>query len=116
MLGEGADSLFSACGNHWLIWTGETGQLRSLNYDYQRRQREQEMAKQYRENGSIYVFKPAVLRQFRNRLGGKMAVYPMEYWSSFQLDSPEHLELLEWILAKPAYHGPRSLVEARSPR
>ena len=103
LLVAGADSLFSACENHWLIWARETGQPRSLNYDYQRRQREQEMAKQYRENGSIYVFRPSVLRQSHNRLGGHIAIYEMDYWSSFQLDTPEHCELIAWILEHPDY-------------
>jgi len=96
-----ADSLFSACENTCLIWgVKDGGLLRSVNYDYRSRQREQDMAKQYRENGSIYVFRPEILRRHNNRLGGKIAVYEMDYWSSFQLDSPEHIDLLEWILRR----------------
>lgn len=60
------------------------------------------MALQYRENGSIYVFKPEILRQFNNRLGGRIAVYEMDYWSSFQLDTEEHVRLLGWVLNSPA--------------
>jgi YrbI family 3-deoxy-D-manno-octulosonate 8-phosphate phosphatase len=74
-----------------------------LNYDYRKRQREQDMHKQYRENGSIYVFHPSILRQYNNRLGGKIAVYEMDYWSSFQIDMPEHVDLVEWIMHRPGY-------------
>ncbi len=100
---SGADSLFSACENNRLIWALRGTELVSINYDYRRRQREQDMAVQYRENGSIYVFKPEILRTLGNRLGGKMAVYVMDYWSSFQVDTPEHVELLQWIMQRPEY-------------
>ena len=56
------------------------------------------MPPQYLENGSIYIFKPWVIRQLNNRLGGRIALYEMNYWSSFQLDTPEDVELLEWIM------------------
>jgi N-acylneuraminate cytidylyltransferase len=64
------------------------------------------MPKQYRENGSIYVFRPVILRDHNNRLGGKIVVYEMDYWSSFQLDTPEHAELLEWIMARTSCASP----------
>ncbi len=95
---EKADSLFSACENNRLIWKVEDGKPYSINYNYHKRQREQDMKMQYRENGSIYVFRPEILRRQRNRLGGKIAIYEMDYWSSFQIDTPEHIELVEWIL------------------
>jgi len=93
-----ADSLFSACREASHVW-GEGGSgLESLTYDWHDRQREQEMGQLYRENGSIYVFRTRVLRETGNRLGGRIIVFPMDYWSSFQLDEPEHVDILEWIL------------------
>ena len=64
------------------------------------------MPHQVRENGSIYVFRPTVLRECANRLGGRIAVHGMDYWSSFQLDRPQDVELLEWILGQPGYSLP----------
>jgi YrbI family 3-deoxy-D-manno-octulosonate 8-phosphate phosphatase len=93
-----ADSLFSATASRWLIWGVRDGSPLPLNYDSARREREQDMAEQWRENGSLYVFRPRVLRELENRLGGKIVLYPMDYWSSFQLDTREDAELLEWIL------------------
>lgn len=98
MLQEGADSLFSGCKNDKFVWRKIKDGLRSLNYDYQSRPREQDFPEEYRENGSIYVFKPWVLADLDNRLGGKITVYEMDYWSSFQVDSTEDLDLCEWIL------------------
>jgi N-acylneuraminate cytidylyltransferase len=95
---EGADSLMSACENTRFIWAVGTEGPRSLNYDYRNRRRDQELEPQFQENGSIYVVRPALLRATRNRLGGKIAIYAMDVWSSFQVDSPEDLELCDWIL------------------
>lgn len=104
LLIDGADSLFSACENSRLIWgVGADGAPHSINYDHRNRKREQVMERQYRENGSIYVFRPTILRSENNRLGGRMTVYEMDYWSSFQIDTPEHMELIEWVLGRPEY-------------
>jgi CMP-N,N'-diacetyllegionaminic acid synthase len=94
-----ADSLFSAHPEKAHTWTREGGALRSVSYDWRNRRREQDMDAQLRENGSIYVFRPELLRREGNRLGGTIVVYEMDWWSSFQLDEPEHAELLDWILS-----------------
>ncbi len=98
LLEENADSLFSACRNDKFIWALDKGRPKPLNYDYKKRKREQDFPVQFRENGSIYIFRPEILRKSSNRLGGKMLVYEMDYWSSFQIDTPEDVELIEWIL------------------
>ena len=110
---ETADSLFSVTDSRWLLWRRQHDELTSLNYDYRRRQRDQDHPDEYRENGSIYVFKPWVLRQSANRLGGRMAIYPMDYWSSFQVDATEDLELVEWILARTERASRRASLPAR---
>ncbi len=98
LIDEDADSLLSAARNFGLIWSkGEQG-VRSLTYDHKTRKREQDMDEQYRENGSIYVFKPEILREHNNRLGKKIAIYEMDMWSSFQVDAPEDVVLINWIL------------------
>ena len=97
------DSLFSATKNDHLIWGEHDDRLKSINYDYRQREREQDMPSQYRENGSIYVFRPEILRRFNNRLGGHIVIYEMDYWSSFQLDNKIHVELLEWILRRSGF-------------
>jgi len=100
LLDSGADSLFSATASKWLFWRSSGLWAESFNYDYRQRQREQDMTNEWRENGSIYVCKPWMLQKHRNRLGGKVAVYEMGYWSSFQVDSLEDLELCDWILRR----------------
>jgi N-acylneuraminate cytidylyltransferase len=99
MVTEGkADTVFSACKNSSLLWRHRDGAWHSLNYDYRNRQRDQDFPLEVRENGSIYALKPWVLRRFKNRLGGRIAVYEMDDWCSFQVDEPKDLKLCEWIL------------------
>ena len=104
LLSEGADSLFSATESRRLLWRQEGDKLSSLNYDYCSRQREQDMPEEFLENGSIFVFKPWVIRQYNNRLGGKIAIYEMDYWSSFQIDSLEDFQLCEWVISQQCRH------------
>jgi YrbI family 3-deoxy-D-manno-octulosonate 8-phosphate phosphatase len=101
-----ADSLFSATENRDLLWRIHAGSPEPLNYNPADRRREQDMDPQIRENGSIYVFRPHVLRDQGHRLGGTTAVYEMDYWTSFQLDDPSHVPLLDWILRRPEFRPP----------
>lgn len=92
---EGLDSSFSgAVLDDFLIWekTPE-GVFRSFNYDFRNRGRRQDRIPQYVENGSFYIFKPAVIGE-GNRLGGKIGIYLMDFWQSFEIDNYEDLELL----------------------
>jgi N-acylneuraminate cytidylyltransferase len=100
LLDAGADSLLSVTASHRFLWRKESSGWNSLNYDYHSRPRRQDRPREYAENGSIYVFKPWVLRQFNNRLGGKIAIYEMDYWSSFEIDTEEDFALCEWILER----------------
>jgi N-acylneuraminate cytidylyltransferase len=97
---SGADSLFSASRSRCFLWRlGPDGPV-PLNYDYRKRIRDQDFAPEYVENGSLYVFRPEFLRRTNNRLGGKIAVYEMDPWSSLELDDPEDIAPIEWALAR----------------
>ena len=95
-----ADSLFSACTMHGFVWRKAEDELRSVSYDFHNRQRRQEIGRDLLENGSIYVFKPHILRETGNRLGGRIAVFEMDPLDSFQIDEPGDLALIERILAQ----------------
>ena len=98
LLKTGADSIFSATVNHGLIWRQSDEGPKSLNYDYRDRKRDQEQPREFRENGSIYVFKPWVLKELNNRLGGRIEVYEMPFSNSYQVDSREDFEICELLL------------------
>ena len=102
LLDQQADSLLSVFASHRFLWQMEDQRPRSVNYDYRARPRRQDRKPEFMENGSIYVFRPWVLRELNNRLGGKIAVYEMDFWSSFEIDDLTDLELCNWILQR---HG-----------
>lgn len=103
---EGADSCFSACPVHGFVWRHGTDALRPLTYDHERRPRRQDLGgDDWQENGSIYVFAPWVLDDLGNRLGGRVALWPMHPLDSFQVDEPGDLELIDSLFALRA---PRS--------
>lgn len=97
LLHSHADSVFSACRYEGHVWQFKNGQL-SATYDYQSRQMRQEKPEELTENGSIYIFKPWVLREFNNRLGGKIAVYRMHVLDSLQVDEPADLEMFAQLM------------------
>jgi YrbI family 3-deoxy-D-manno-octulosonate 8-phosphate phosphatase len=92
---EGADSLFSGSPVHGFLWRLHGGQLRSVSMDYHRRPRRQDVGEDFIENGSIYIFKPWVLREHKNRLGGKIVLFREPPLNIFQVDEPGDLALLE---------------------
>ncbi len=101
---EAADSLFSACTVHGFVWRQQGDALDALTYDHSQRPRRQDIGEDLLENGSIYLFKPEILRNHDNRLGGKVAVHRMDPLDSFQIDEPADLELFERLmeLRRPA--------------
>ena len=58
----------------------------------------QEIAKSYLENGSFYIFKPQLIRKYKNRLNGKIGMYVMEKYKSFQIDNQEDLKICSAIM------------------
>ncbi len=100
---ERADSLLSATKNERFLWRMKDGSGTPINYDYRKRMRDQDHPEEYQENGSIYLFKPGLLLEGKNRLGGRIAIHRMDYWSSFQVDDPEDFDLLEWVMARSSH-------------
>ncbi len=98
------DSLLSVAPSHRFLWTqDEDGSPRSINFDYAHRQRRQDLPPQYVENGSIYAFKPWVLEQEKNRLGGTLDLYIMPQESGMEIDSLLDFELVEYVMQTRGY-------------
>jgi len=105
-IAQGADSLFSdAVLDDFCAWHEEGGVLKGKTFDPFNRGRRQDRKPLFLENGSIYVFKPALLRKAGNRLGGKIARYSMDFWKSFEIDTVENIELCEYFFRKHLLAG-----------
>lgn len=100
---EGADSLLSVSPTHVFLWENTEQGPQSINYDYRHRQRRQDMNPQYMENGSIYIFKPWVLNELNNRLGGKISLYVMPQSCAWQIDDYRDIPIIEAYMKEQSY-------------
>lgn len=106
---EKADSLLSAArlNSSFFAWEIVNDRLRSITYDYKNRPRRQDIAPNYRENGSIYIFKPEIMKREKNRLGGKMILYPMPLWRSYEIDESEDIGICEYFMHRIIEEHPK---------
>ncbi len=95
-----ADSVVSVSPSHLFLWEEQDGSAVAVNRDWRVRPRRQDMAPRYRENGSIYIFKPWVLRQGNNRLGGKIVLFKMTEEAGVDIDSEMDLEWASFLLQR----------------
>ena len=96
---EEGDSLVSVSPSHRFLWEEVNGVAKSINYDYRHRPRRQDMNPQYGENGSIYMFKPGVLKENKTRLGGKISLYVMSEIAAVEIDSEEDFQMIEFFMS-----------------
>ncbi|WP_323291768.1 acylneuraminate cytidylyltransferase family protein [Crocosphaera sp. XPORK-15E] len=96
---EQADSLLSVSPSHRFLWEEVDGVAQSINYDYRHRPRRQDMNPQYVENGSIYIFKPWILKETGNRLGGKISLFVMSEMAALEIDSVDDFEMIDFLMS-----------------
>ncbi|MCF6469600.1 sialic acid synthase [Nonomuraea sp. MG754425] len=86
-----ADAVVSGLPTHEFLWTaGGSG----VNHDPAVRQRRQDRAPEFRENGAFYVMRTAGLRAHGHRFFGEIAVQPVPVKHAIEIDNPEDLELV----------------------
>tara|TARA_Y100000996_G_C22375231_1_gene582764 strand:+ start:64 stop:729 length:666 start_codon:yes stop_codon:yes gene_type:complete len=93
---EKSDSLLSVFKKMWFIWKKRNKYFSPTNFNYLKRPRSQDFI-QYQENGAIYITKPKIFKKNKNRLGGKISVYKMDFWNSFDIDTIEDFKKTEKI-------------------
>lgn len=94
------DSLISVSpiGDFYIWEKNKRGVWNSVNYNYKNRPRRQNFSPQFEENGSFYFFKPEILRKYKNRIGGNIGVYEMDFWKLFEIDEYNDIFLCEVIM------------------
>ena len=95
-----ADSLLSVYPSHVFLWEERQGLAAPILFDYNHRPMRQAMTNQFQENGAIYVFKPEVLLEGRNRLGGKIVLYKMPEQASLDIDTEMDMIVAEIMLKR----------------
>ena len=95
------DSLFSATIlEDYCIWKKEDNKYSSMSYDYKSRGRRQDRKPLFLENGSIYIYKPSVLYEYKNRLGGNIGIYEMPFSCSYEIDSYSDISICETFMKR----------------
>lgn len=105
MVGSGYyDSVVSVVRLHQFVWRrGSDNVGWSVNYDPVSGMRPMRQSiEDFIENGSIYTVRTEILRKTHKRLGGKIGLLEMPYWSRFEIDCREDIELIEWIMDSDA--------------
>jgi len=98
---SGSDSLFSMSElDDICIWQNRNHELKGMTYDPFNRGRRQDRKPYYLENGSIYIFKPEIIKKCNNRLGGKISMYKMPFWKSYEIDKIEDIEICEYFFKR----------------
>jgi len=98
-----ANSLLSVREIHPFLWRNEA--MPTALYDFLRRPRRQDIPQAERlfeETGSIYVMESQRLRDTCNRLGGRIAVFPMDAEESWDIDVETDLGVVEALLLRLA--------------
>lgn len=97
---EQYDSMFScSIVEDLFFWEKLPGEgLHSINYDYKNRQRRQDITKKFIENGSFYLFKPEILRQYNNRFGGRIGCSEMAFWKMFEIDGSDDIRMCKALM------------------
>ena len=94
------DSLLSVTEiEDFFIWRQDAqAGAQSVNYDYKSRKPRQNIEKRFLENGSFYLFRPRLLREENNRLGGRIGFVEMARHKMFQIDNPEDIILCSALM------------------
>ncbi|MBR2265246.1 MAG: acylneuraminate cytidylyltransferase [Paludibacteraceae bacterium] len=91
------DSMLTCVRNKRFFWKADGS---SLNYDYRHRPRRQEFDGLLMENGAFYINTVANILASGNRLSGKIGIYEMPEYTSFEIDEPDDWIIMENLMRK----------------
>lgn len=96
-----ADSLVGAREIHPFLWE-DIDNPKAL-YDFMNRPRRQDVPPEKRifeETGAMYITRTGFLRRTGNRLGGKIAIFPMDAEESWDIDAESDLMVVDALLSR----------------
>ena len=89
------DSMLTCVRNKRFFWNADGT---SLNYDYRHRPRRQEFDGLLMENGAFYINTVGNILASGNRLSGKIGIYEMPEYTSFEIDEPDDWMIMEQLM------------------
>lgn len=100
-INDKADSLLTCVRVKRFFWN-EDGT--PINYDYKNRPRRQEFHGTLMENGALYISTVGNLKKYKNRLGGRISIYIMDWYKGIELDEEDDWIIGEYIMRKYIIH------------
>ena len=100
-----ADSAFTATESNRFIWNNEANAT-GVNHDAAERRRRQDLEPEYSENGAVYVMRTRGFLQSRHRFFGKTVISEMPATRSWEIDSPEDIQIVQVLATLAASHFP----------
>lgn len=89
------DSLLSVVEQKRFYWKESIGYVEPINYDYRKRPRRQEFEGTYVENGAFYINSYENIKEYNNRLSGRIGAYVMPEATYYEID-----EESDWVIAE----------------
>lgn len=89
------DSMLTCVRNKRFFWNVDGT---SLNYDYRCRPRRQDFNGMMMENGAFYINMVGNILQSGNRLSGKIGIYEMPEYTSYEIDEPDDWQIMENLM------------------
>jgi len=91
------DSMLSCVRSYRFYWNQDGT---SKNYDYRNRPRRQDFEGELMENGAFYINTVGNILKSGNRLSGKIGIYEMPEYTSFEIDEPDDWAILEKLMQR----------------
>lgn len=91
------DSMLTCVRNKRFFWNADGT---SFNYDFRHRPRRQEFDGMLMENGAFYINTVGNILQSGNRLSGKIGIYEMPEYTSFEIDEPDDWQIMESLMRR----------------
>lgn len=94
---EKYDSILTCVRNFRFFWN-DNGT--SKNYDYKNRPRRQNFSGVFMENGAFYINSVKNIKEYGNRLSGKIGIYEMPEYTATEIDEPDDWVILENLMKR----------------
>lgn len=95
---ENADTGLTVVPSHRFLWrVTEDGSALGINHDKSLRQRRQDRALEFMENGAVYAMRVEGFLKHKHRFFGKTVCHVLPEYHAVEIDSPEDWEIAESI-------------------
>ena len=94
---DNADSALTCVRSKRFYWSNDG---KSLNYDYTQRPRRQDFDGVFMENGACYINTVSNIKEFKNRLSGRISIFEMPDYTGVEMDEPDDFLILENLMER----------------